>query len=405
MYFYPLLEIICLALDVSLFHHRGVETISVLKMSQSIHSIFLFLEDRFPKSNHVLKTELPQNLHLETSIRLFRRQIKDVLFPHLIRIVSYRDKIFCGRTLSSFKQKGGSIFHTLFQNFHTYDIDLLLLNPWKQGCKSQVNYYLPIDRHNINRKARYAPTYKLESNATGIDSYFNRSSCIHYGRFGNKFIIASRGTCYFVRKWFYHFSIIFKNHFHYRTRFNQPRLELLSINFVLFLGYVLNARSVSKNVRVETPMGLYISISSEEKLYPKIPILIIIKVLMKQKFCDSNGRPIGKSAWTALTDDEIFHRYVQLWQVFSLYYSASTSRCNLRRLRYILQISCGSTLTGKHRSTTRFFQRRFNLDIRSHFFILSSKSECLRNRRLWCLSLVRSVLSNLSKIVSSELGF
>uniref|UniRef100_UPI0030E05839 maturase K n=1 Tax=Pteris wallichiana TaxID=265708 RepID=UPI0030E05839 len=393
----------CLAPSGSFFHQRGTETISSLKMSQSIHSIFLFMEDRFPNSNHVLKTYLPQNLHLETPIRLFRRQIKDVLFPHFIRMVYYRDKIFCGRNLSSCKERGRIKIDTLFRNFHTYGIDLILLIPWKQRCKARVKYSLPIDRHNITRKVRYVPTptYKFKLNAPGIDSYFIQSSCIHYGRYRNIFILSSRGTSYFIRKWFYHFSIIFKNHFHYRTRFNKSRLELLPVSCVSFLGYTSIARSVSKNVRVETAMGLCISISIEEKFFPKIPILILIKVLVKQKFCDSNGRPTGKSAWTALKDDEILNRYVQLWRVLSLYYGASTSRGHLRRLRYILQISCGSTLAGKHRGTTRLLRRRFNLDIRSQFF-LSNESQFSKNRRIWRLSLIRSVLA---KFVLSEVGF
>nr|YP_010270928.1 maturase K [Pteris semipinnata]UJY97873.1 maturase K [Pteris semipinnata] len=400
LYFYPLIKMICLALSGSFFHQRGAKTKSSLKMSQSIHSIFLFLEDRFSKSNHVLKMYLPQNLHLETPIRLFRRQIKDVLFPHFLRIFYYRDKIFCWRTLSSCKERGRRNIDTLFRNFHNYNIDLLLLIPWKQGCKARVNYSM--DRHNIIRKVRYVPTHKFKLNVPSIDSYsyFIQSSCIHYGRYRNKFILSFRGTSYFVRKWFYHFSIIFKHHFHYRTLFNKSRLELLPVSCVSFLGYTSIAQSVSKNVRVETAMGSCISISIEEKFFPKIPILMLIKVLVKQKFCDSNGRPTGKLAWTALKDDEIFNRYLQLWRVFSLYYGASTSRGHLRRLRYILQISCGSTLAGKHRGTTRLLRRRFNLDIRSLF--LSNESQSSKNRRIWRLTLIRSVLA---KFILSEAGF
>nr|YP_010969783.1 maturase K [Pteris arisanensis]WNR48996.1 maturase K [Pteris arisanensis] len=402
LYFHPLIEMISLAPSGSFFHQRGAETKSSLKMSQSIHSIFLFLEDRFPKSNRVLKTYLPQNLHLETPIRLFRRQIKDVLFPHFIRIIYYRDKIFCWRNLSFCKERGRKNIDTLFRNFYNYGIDILLLIPWKKGCKARVNYYLPIDRHNIIRKLRYVPTYKFKLNLPSIDAYIIQSSRIHYGRYRNKFILCFRGTSYFVRKWFYHFSIIFKHHFHYRTRFNKSRLELLPVSCVSFLGYTSLAQSVSKNVRVETATGLCISISIEEKFYPKIPILILIKVLVKQKFCDSNGRPTGKSAWTALKDDEIFNRYAQLWRALSLYYGASTSRGHLRRLRYILQISCGSTLAGKHRGTTRLLRRRFNLDLDIGSFFLSNESQSSKNRRIWRLTLTRSILA---KFVLSEIGF
>nr|YP_009548644.1 maturase K [Gastoniella chaerophylla]AYW15619.1 maturase K [Gastoniella chaerophylla] len=396
LYFNLLLEIICLILGVSLLHEISNEKISILNMSQSIHSIFLFLEDRFPKSNQVLKTDLPKNLHLETLIRLFRRQIQDVLFLHLLRKISYRDIIICEKIVS----KTARNIDTLFHNFYTYGIDFLLFSLRKQICKGKVNDYVPIDRNNIIQKAKNTLTYYFESNFLGTDSYFTQGLCIHYGRYRNKIIIVSRGTCYFVSKWLYYFLIFLKQHFHYQTRFNQLRLELISVSCVSFLGYTSIAKLVLKQVRVETVMGLRVSGSSEKKFYPKIPILILLKILAKQNFCESNGRPIGKLGWSVLTDDEIIKRFVQIWRAFSLYYGASPSRNKLLRLRYILQISCSSTLSSKHRSIKHLLRRRFNLDLRSQF-ILSNEFESFHNRRIWHLSLIRS---NLAKFVQSEMA-
>nr|AYW15398.1 maturase K [Jamesonia brasiliensis] len=397
LYFQPLLRMICLALGVSFLEQIRTETGSILKMSQSIHSIFLFLEDRFPKSDHLLKMDLPRNIHLETLIRLFRRQIQDVLFLHLLRIIYYRDKSLCRRTS---KEKGRRGIDTLLRNLYIYGIDYFLLSPWKQRCKARVNHSLSIDRYNITEKARYVPTYYFDSNVL-TDFYFNRDLCIHYGRYKNTLILASRGTCYFVRKWFYYLSVFLKQNFHYITIFDQLHLELLSVSCVSFLGYISIAQLISKYIRVKTIMGLRISILVEEKFYPKIPFLIIIKLLAKQKFCESNGHPIGKLAWTASTDDEILNRFLQLWQGFWLYYGASPSRGKLRKLRYILQISCGNTLSDKHRGIAYLLRRGFNLDIRNHF-LLSNKTKSSKIRKIWRLSLIRSVLI---KLVQSDMIF
>nr|YP_010969959.1 maturase K [Taenitis blechnoides]WNR49172.1 maturase K [Taenitis blechnoides] len=398
LYLQSLLRMMCLALGVSLLNQISNQTKSILKTSQSIHLIFLFLEDRFPKSNYVLKTNLPQNIHLETLIRLFRRQIQDVLFLHLLRIIYYRDKSLCRRTA---KEKRKSGIDTLLRNFYIYNIDLLLLGPWKQA---RVNHSISIDRYNITQKARYVPTYSFESNMLSTDFSFNQGLCVHYVRYKKDFIIASRGTCYFVRKWFYYFSVLLKQNFYYITRFDQVHLELLSVSCVSFMGYTSIAQFVSKYVRVETVTDLRISILNEERFYPNIPFLIIIKLLAKQHFCESNGRPIGKSAWTVLTDDEILDRFVQLWQVFLLYYGASTSRGKLRKLRYILQISCGSTLSSKHGGIAHhILRRKFNLDIRNHF-LLSNKLESLKNQRFWRLSLIRSVLTKFVQLKILDLN-
>nr|YP_009549164.1 maturase K [Llavea cordifolia]AYW16313.1 maturase K [Llavea cordifolia] len=388
---YPLLKIICLTLGISLFCLAGDIKNSRSKISQSIHSIFLFMEDRFTKSNHVLKTDLPQNLHSETSIRLFRRQIKDVSLPHLLRMVSC-NKIFCERTLSPCRIRGRRSINVLLRNFYICEIDLLLLISWNQIFNSRVNYFLSIEHHNIIRKEKHVSTYGFKSGAAvGIDSCFTRSLCIHYGRYGNKIVIVFRGTHYFAEKLLSYFLTLFKHHFHHQIRFNQPCLGLLPTSCISFLGYTSTVRPVSKNVRIETTMGLHIGILSENKFYPRIPISIIIKILAKRNFCDGTGRPVGKLAWAVWTDVEIVNRYVEFWQVFSLYYGASTNRDELRRLRYILQISCNRTLAGKHRSTIRLLQRKFDLEILSQF-IVSGKSEVSNNQRVWRLTLIRSVL-------------
>nr|YP_009547274.1 maturase K [Adiantum tricholepis]AYW14930.1 maturase K [Adiantum tricholepis] len=399
LYLHPLLKMICFILGLSLFSQVGGETSSKSKTSQSIHSIFLFLEDRFLKSNHVIEADLPKNLHLETLIRLFRRQIRDVSFLHLLRIVFSKTKISCEKTFHSHKkrQKGG--VDTPVQNFYIFEIDSFLLIPWKQICKLRVNYFLPIDSYNIIRKERHVSLYEFKLDKTSIDSYLIRSSCVHYGRWRNKFIVASGGTRYFVKKWLYYLRTLFKHHFHYRTEFNETRLKLLSTRCVSLLGYILVAQLVSKNVRIETATGLYISLSGGKKFHPKISNSIITKTSAKLKFCDINGRPTGKLAWVALTDDEIIAQYVQLWQVFSLYYGASMDRHRLRRLRYILQISCDSTLAGKHKGTIRLLQRRLNLETSNQFFAFSHLSS---RSRVWRSTSIRSVLV---QFVVLEMGF
>ena len=384
-------------LGVSVFHRVETNKNKNLEISQSIHSIFLFLEDRFPKSQHILKTDLPQNLHLETPIRLFRQQIQDVSFSHLLRIFFYRDNILSEKKNYFCKERNKNNINTLLQNFYFYEIDLLMMIPWIRVWKLRVNSLLSIDRHNIIQKEKNISIYQLESDVAGSESYFIQNLCIHYARYRNKLLIAVEGTHFFAKKWFYYFSTLFKYHFHYRAIFNQSHLKLLSINCVSFLGYTSIAQLVTKSVCIDTTMGLYISISNEERFYPRLPILIVTKLLAKQKFCNSAGRPVGQLSWTILTDDQILHRYVQLWRVFYLYYGASINRDKLGQLKYMLQISCDSTLACKHRSPIRFLRHRFNLEKVSQFLV-SNKIEHSKTQRFWNLTLVRSVLSKFTLI-------
>lgn len=391
MYLHGLLETICLILEISFLDRTVVKKINNSKFSQSIHLLFLFLEDRLPKSNQVLDTEIPQNLHLETSIRLFRRQIKDVSFSHLLRIVFHKYKTSCGKIFQSCKQKEQRSIDILLRNFYIYEIDSLLLVLWRRMRESQPRYFVSPDQNNIIRKEAHGSIYGSQLDAADVNRYLTRNLCIHYGRYRNKSFIAFEGTVFFAKKWMYYFLILLRSHFHYRTEFDKMHLKLLSNGCISFLSYTLTVQSVSKNVQIETTTGFYMSFSCDKKFYPKAPISLLVKLLAKGKFCDSTGHPVSKLAWAVLADDDILNRFVQIWKILYLYHSASINRDGLRRLRYILRLSCDSTLAGKHRSTIRFLQRRFDLELPKTFHV-SSKSGSDKNQRVWHLSLIRSVL-------------
>nr|YP_009920746.1 maturase K [Woodwardia japonica]QMS48595.1 maturase K [Woodwardia japonica] len=395
LYLHVLLQTVCLILGVPLLCRLAAETNNNSKISQSIHSIFLFLEDRLPKSSHVLELEMSQNLHLETLVRLLRRQIRDVPFLHLLRIVFHTYKTLCGEftQLRSWKQEGRRSIDMLLQNFYTYEIDSIPLASWTRMHKSNPIYFVSTDQNNMTRKKIRVSEYSSQSDAMNIDHCLTRILCIHFARFRNKSIIASHGTQYFAKKWSYYISIFYRSHFHYPIDFTQIRINLLSASCVLFLGYISVIQPVSKNVWVETAVDPCNSnsISGGKEIHPRVPILLLVKLLEKEKFCDGAGHPVSKLAWTVLTDDEILNRFSIIWNTFSSYHSASTNRDGLRRLRYILRLSRDSTSAGRHRSTTRLLRRRFDRELPEMVSTSSKLNSFETSQRFWHLSLVKSV--------------
>jgi len=377
-----------------------MKTNSDWRPSQSIHSIFLFLEDRLPNSNHVLDTKIPLNLHIETPIRMFRRRIQDAPFLHLSRLVLHKY-----RNLSVKSWKGNDKkFDILLWNFYIYEIESLLLFLWKQLYRSQLRYSVSTDQNNITRKERlyrYGPQFDTAS----VNSYLTRSSCIHYGRYKNHSLIAFGGTRYFAIKWIYSILILVESHCHYRTESNQMCIKLLSNSCVSLLGYILGVQSLTKKVRVGATEGSHITLSSAKNLLSKVPISLLVKLMAKENFRDSTGRPVSKLAWTTSTDDDILNRFVQTWRIFSLYHSGSINRDGLRRLRYILRFSCDNTLACKHKSATRSLRRRFDSEIVLDNYLkndemspASSTLNVLNNQRVWHLNITRPVLSTLGAL-------
>nr|YP_010395658.1 maturase K [Cyathea lepifera]QKV46536.1 maturase K [Cyathea lepifera]UQJ73733.1 maturase K [Cyathea lepifera] len=402
-YFYALLKTICLVLEIPLLSRiipLVMKTNSDWRPSQSIHSIFLFLEDRLPNSNHVLDTKIPLNLHIETPIRMFRRRIQDAPFLHLSRLVLHKY-----RNLSVKSWKGNDKnFDILLWNFYIYEIESLLLFLWKQLYRSQLRYSVSTDQNNITRKERlyrYGPQFDTAS----VNSYLTRSSCIHYGRYKNHSLIAFGGTRYFAIKWIYSILILVESHCHYRTESNQMCIKLLSNSCVSLLGYILCVQSLTKKVRVGATEGSHITLSSAKNLLSKVPISLLVKLMAKENFRDSTGRPVSKLAWTTSTDDAILNRFVQTWRIFSLYHSGSINRDGLRRLRYILRFSCDNTLACKHKSATRSLRRRFDSEIVLDNYLknyemspASSTLNVLNNQRVWHLNITRPVLSTLGAL-------
>nr|YP_009427279.1 maturase K [Pseudophegopteris aurita]ASU95980.1 maturase K [Pseudophegopteris aurita] len=395
LYLHVLLQTICLILGIPLLRRLAGETNNNSKISKSIHSIFLFLEDRLPKSSHVLEIEMPQNLHLETPVRLFRRRIRDVPLTHLLRTFFHTYKTLCGKfiKLQSWKQKERRSIDLLLRNFYAYEIDSILLILWTRMHKSHPRYFVYPDRNNVTRKKIRVSEYNCRLDAVSIDRRLIQNLCIHFGRCKNKSLIAFRGTQYFAKKWIHYLSIFFGSHFHHPIEFTQIPFNLLSASCVLFLGYFSAIQLVSKNVQVETTVYSYNSIFVGEEIHPRIPTSLLVKLLERGKFCDSTGRPVSKLDRAVLTDDEILDRFVKIWNTFSLYHSASINRDGLRRSRYISRLSCDSTSAGKHKSTTRLLRRRFDLELPKKVSTPNTSNSSKINQRIWHLSLVQPVLS------------
>lgn len=393
MYLHVLLQTICLILAIPLSCGLVNKTNNNSTISQSTHSIFLFLEDRLPKSSHVLKIEMSQNLHLETLVRLFRRRVIDVPFLHLLRIVIHAYKILYGKSIQSqsWKQKEHESIDMLLQNFFNYEIDSILLLSWKQISKLQPRSLVLSDINNMSIKNRCVSRYTFKVDKLSTNHYLIRSLCLHFGRYKNRSIIAFHGTQYFVKKWIYYILIFNISHFHYPMEFIKIHSNLLSTSCVSFLGYVSTIGSKSKDVQIETVIGSYNSRWSGGKNYPRIPFLLLVKFLEKEKFCNSNGYPVSKLSWAVLADDDILNRFAKIWNILSSYHSASIDQYGLRKLRYIPRLSCDSTLAGKHKSTIRLLRRRFDLELPRVVPVCDKFNSFKINKRVWHLNLNCSV--------------
>jgi group II intron reverse transcriptase/maturase len=83
----------------------------------------------------------------------------------------------------------------------------------------------------------------------------------------------------------------------------------------------------------------------------KAPMDELVKKLHQKGFCDANGRPLHKPAWTLLDEDQIINLYSSINRGLQNYYRPSDNWAKLSRIQYILKFSLAKTLAHKRQTS------------------------------------------------------
>ena len=137
---------------------------------------------------------------------------------------------------------------------------------------------------------------------------------------------------------------------------------------LVFLGYLSSMRINLSVVRTQMLENSFITDKAMKKIDTLIPISPLIGSLAKMKFCNVLGHPVSKSTWVDLSDFDIIDRFVRICRNLFHYYSGSSKKKSLYRVKYIFRLSCVKTLARKHKSTVRTFLKRFGSELLDEFF-------------------------------------
>jgi len=166
------------------------------------------------------------------------------------------------------------------------------------------------------------------------------------------------------------------------------------------MGFLSSVRLNSSVIRSQMLENAFLISNSIKKFDTIVPIIPLVGSLAKEKFCSILGYPISKSVWTDLSDSEIIDRFGRICRKLSHYYSGSSKKKGLYRIKYILRLSCARTLSRKHKSTVRAFLKRLGSEFLEEFLteeekvlslILprdSSTSRGLYRGRIWYFDII-----------------
>nr|YP_009366821.1 maturase K [Hydrastis canadensis]ARJ63122.1 maturase K [Hydrastis canadensis]QBK50086.1 maturase K [Hydrastis canadensis] len=371
---------------------------------RSIHSIFPFLEDKFSHLNHVLDILIPHPIHLELLVQTLRCWIQDAPFLHLLRFFLYEYHNW--NSLITQKKKFISIFSNENQrfflflyNFHVYEWESIFVFLRKQSSHLRsTSYRAFLDRtHFYGKIENFLVVFRNDFQTV---LWMFKDPFMHYFRYQGKSILASKGTPLLINKWKYYLVNFWECHFYFWSQPDRIHINQLSNYFLNFLGHLSSVRpnpSVLRSQMLENSLIIDISINKFDTIVPIIPL---IGSLTKAKFCNLSGHPISKPARADLADSDIIARFGRICRNLSHYYSGSSKKKSLYRIKYILRLSCARTLARKHKSTVRSFLKRLGSEFLEEFlmeeelvlsFILPrvSSSQRLHKERIWYFDIIR----------------
>uniref|UniRef100_UPI0030039163 maturase K n=1 Tax=Corispermum chinganicum TaxID=1076197 RepID=UPI0030039163 len=386
-----------------LIYSLGVKEIRKSHNLRSIHSIFPFLEDKFLHLNYVLDILIPYPSHLEILVQTLRYWLKDASSLHLLRFFLYEyrnwNNLITPKEFISFLKKRNQRLFLFLYNFHVCEYESFFVFLRNQSYYLQsTSFGAFIERIYFYRKFKYL--VKVFTKDFGIILWLFKEPFPHYVRYQGKSIMASKGTSLLMHKWKYYLIYFWQCHF---SVWSQPRriyINRLSNHSLDFMGFLSNVRLNSSVIRSQMLENSFLIENIIKKFDTIVPIIPLVGSLAKAKFCNILGHPISKSVWTDLSDYDIIDRFGRLCRHISHYYSGSSRKKSLYRIKYILRLSCARTLSRKHKSTVRAFLKRLGSEFLEEFFteeekvlslILprdSSTSRGLYGGRFWYLDII-----------------
>nr|QIB97745.1 maturase K [Phyllanthus anisolobus] len=337
---------------------------------RSIHSIFPFLEDKFSHLTYVSDVQISYPIHLEKLVQTLRYWVKDTSSLHLLRFFlheywNWNSLIFPKNFISFFAKSNPRLFLFLY-NSHVYEYESIFFFLRKQSFHLRSTFF----RVLLGRIYFYG---KIEHFAEVFANDFQailwlfKDPFMHYVRYQGKSILASKDTPLLIKKWKNYLVNLCQCHFSVWFQPARICINPLSKQSLDFLGYLSSLRLNLSVVRSQMLENAFLIDNAMKKVDTKIPIIPLIRSLAKTKFCNAAGYPISQPIWAGSSDSDIINRFVRICRNLSHYYSGSSKKKSLYRIKYILRLSCVKTLSHKHKSTVRTFLKKLGSEFLEEF--------------------------------------
>nr|QPZ48644.1 maturase K [Heynea velutina] len=372
---------------------------------QSIHSIFPFFEDKFSHLNYVLDVLIPHPIRPEILVQPLRYWVKDASSLHLLRFFlhehfNWNSLIIPKTSISIFSTRNPRLLLFLY-NSHVYGYESIFFFLCNQSSHLRsTSSGVLVERIFFYRKVEFEHLVEVFTNDFQDILWLFKDPFMHYVRYQGKFILASKDTPLLINKWKYYLVNLWQWHFHVWSQLGMSHIKHLDKHSINFLGYLSSVRLNSLVVRSQMLENSFLIDNTMKKVDTTLPISHLIGSLTKAQFCNQLGHPISKPTWADFADSHIIDRFARICRNLSHYYSGSSKKKGLYRIKYILRLSCVKSLVRKHKSTVRAVLKRLGSELLEEFLTeeehvlslifptASSTSRRLYRGRVWYLDII-----------------
>nr|BAB16788.2 maturase [Drymophila moorei] len=338
---------------------------------RSIHSVFPFLEDKFSHLNSVSDILIPYSIHLEILVQILQCWVQDVPSLHFLRFFlheydNWNSFITPNQSSYAISKENKRLFWFLYSSY-VFEFEFLLVFLRKQS------YYLQsissgsfLERTHFYGKMEHL--MDVCHNSSQKDLWFFKDPFMHYIRYQGKAILASRGAHLLMKKWKCYLVNLWQYNFHFWSHPYRIHINQLSNHSFFFWGYLSGVLINLSEVKNQMLENSFLIDTVTNKFDTIVPVIPLIGSLSKAKFCTVSGHPSSKPIWTDLSDSDIVDRFGRICRNLSHYYSGSSRKQSLYRIKYILRLSCARTLARKHKSTIRTLLQRLGSGFLEEFF-------------------------------------
>nr|YP_009546717.1 maturase K [Anigozanthos flavidus]AYP35456.1 maturase K [Anigozanthos flavidus] len=371
---------------------------------RSIHSIFPFLEDKLSRLNYLSDILIPHPIHKEVLVQILQFRIRDVPSLHLLRFFlheyyNWNSLTTPKKSVYIFSKENKRLFWFLY-NSYVYECEFILVFLRKQSSYLRlISFGSFLERIYFYGKIEYLVVCRNFFQKKTL--WVFKDPFMHYVRYQVKAVLGSKGTLFLMKKWKSYLVNFWQDYFHFWSQPCKIHINELSNYSLYYLGYLSAVLINPLIVRNQMLENSYLMDILTKKFDTIVPVIPLISSLSKAKFCTVSGHPISKPIWTDLSDCDIINRFGRICRNVSHYYSGSSKKQSLYRIKYILRLSCARTLARKHKSTVRTFMQRLSSGLLEEIFteeeqvfslIFPKTSFSLHGshkERIWYLDIIR----------------